>query len=216
MESLTKSIQKRTGLVILLFTAAVFLAQLSFRVSKGLPLFRLLDIVPLLSFLFSVLCLRVENKWTRRGQVFLLVAVGFEILSSNMYFAACVMCIAFVLAYSYGLFSTWRWTKFFLVAPSGYCVFLMASPDPIGLRLVNATFFIILIYSFILIVYFIFLDMFKKCRAYEEHLKESVEEEKARAIAEAVSEYRKNLSLLVEASERLLLIVDKRRERNHE
>lgn len=217
MESVKSSVQKKTGLVVLVFTVAVFLAQVSSRWARNAPLFRLLDIFTLFSIVFSSVCLFVETACTKRIQVLFLVVLGFAVLASaNMFFASCILCIAFVLSYYYGFFRTQQWTKFFLLVPVGFLAFILCTEGPILVRIVNAIFFMAIIYTFILIVYYVFLDMFRKCRAYEEHLKAEVEEEKERAITKAVSEYRKNLSLLVEAFERLLLIVDKKRERDHE
>ena len=211
------SFHKKTALVLLVFAVAVFGAQLLTRAAKGLFPFRPVDSIPLTAALVSFVSLFVENRWTKGFQIVVLVGTGLAILSTgNIYFSACVLCIAFVLSYSYGFFDTHRWAKFAILAPLGYGAFILCAKVDGSFRLLDAFFFVLIVYAFILIVYFIFLDMFKKCRAYENYLKETVEEEKARAIAEAVSEYRKNLSLLVEASERLLLIVDKRRERNHE
>lgn len=217
MARMSWSFHKKTALILFVFAVAVSGAQLLTRAAKGLFPFRPLDTVSLTAAIVSFASLFIENKWTKGFQITILVGTGLAILSAgNIYFAACVLCIAFVLSYTYGFFNTYRWTKFSILAPLGYGAFILCAKVDGSFRFLDAFFFVFIVYAFILIVYFIFLDMFRKCRAYEEHLKESVEEEKARAIAEAVSEYRKNLSLLVEASERLLLIVDKRRERNHE
>ncbi len=150
------SLQRQTGLVLLLYTAVVYLTALSDRVIRGAEFFRYLDFITLTAAIIMFLCYYKEYFVFKVAQVIMIfiTSIGSSIVDS-IYIGALYFSIAFLLAYAYGAFIKHRTEKFIGTLVIG-CIIALLSKNPEEMNdIPNAFLMVATIYVSVIIIFII-------------------------------------------------------------
>jgi hypothetical protein len=150
------SLQRQTGLILLLYTSVVYLTAFSDRISRGAELFSWLDLITVSAAIIMFLCYVKDLFILRIAQVvaILIISIGASLIDS-IYIGSLYFSIAFLLAYAYGVFVKHRIEKFMITLGLG-CIIALFSKNPEEINdIPNAFLMVATIYVSIFIMFLI-------------------------------------------------------------
>jgi hypothetical protein len=162
------TLQRKTGLVMLIFSVGCLVVQLIGRGLRHVPIFIFYDLFTIAAVFASSYIVILENKISKIIQVLILFVLGCAIMKINsVHMGTPVWCIAFLLSHAYGALRNYRKTKILALTIFGYA-FLFISENPTTIGKWVSTFLIMSYqYVFISMAYFVFYDLLKKCQENE-------------------------------------------------